>query len=509
MFGQVWKGECRGTEVAVKIPNRASLTPAQMQAFQTEMEIMKKIPHPNCCLFMGAHVDEQKRSLQIVTELCAGDMNKLILEDKRPFPLSQRLHWALQAARGLAWLHSLLPSPILHRDLKLANLLYDAEMNVKVADFGLAQVTEGGREVWDKNPRGSLLYMAPEVYRLTYPITPKTDVHSFAMVLWEFCTRREVYEEYFEPAKFVNDAFIGGKRPPIDPNWPARLQDLFRKMWAPEPDQRPEMKAVVEELGLIIPEVKRAERLVFVRATIPDPAGFAFWTQHFLDLDAVPLDRFAQEFYKALGIVLPKLDDKKGGAFSDDERKFYLLREMITTDKGHSSVDITEFGRILSWMGPLEVPAPAFNSLLDRLVDLVKHPWFHGLIDANHAEGLTLSPHGGNPVIGQFLVRFSLRTPGGFTITVNQKTSTVTHLIVYNTPGKGLTLDNVHYWPTVPALVAAVEQALELQHPVPNGWQFLWQGASHRGGYRSDLRDEEFASDDGLISALAGSSTQP
>ncbi|MDP2439749.1 MAG: protein kinase, partial [archaeon] len=269
MFGQVWKGECRGSEVAVKIPNRASLTPLQMQAFQTEMEIMKKIQHPHCCLFMGAHVDDIKRSLQIVTELCAGDMNKLILEDKRQFPLSQRLTWALQSARGLAWLHSLLPSPILHRDLKLANLLYDAEMNVKVADFGLAQVTEGGREVWDKNPRGSLLYMAPEVYLLTHPITPKTDVHSFAMVLWEFCTRKEVYEEYFEPAKFVNDAFVGGKRPPIDANWPSRLQELFRKMWAPSPDERPDMKTVVGELAAIITEVKRQERVAFIRAKIP------------------------------------------------------------------------------------------------------------------------------------------------------------------------------------------------------------------------------------------------
>ena len=83
MFGSVWKGKCRGTSVAVKIPNRRTLTPAQMSAFMTEMEIMKKIQHPYCCLFMGAAVDEGKCEIKIVTELCAGDMNKLILKTRR------------------------------------------------------------------------------------------------------------------------------------------------------------------------------------------------------------------------------------------------------------------------------------------------------------------------------------------------------------------------------------------------------------------------------------------
>lgn len=473
-----------------------------MSAFMTEMEIMKKIQHPHCCLFMGAAVDEGKREIKIVTELCAGDMNKLILEDKTVFPLSQRLIWSCQAAQGLAWLHSLLPSPILHRDLKLANLLHDHDMNVKVADFGLAQVTDSGKEVWEKNPRGSLLYMAPEVYLKNHPITTKTDVHSFAMVLWEFCTRREVYEEYFEPASFVTDAFVGSKRPPIDPAWPESLKALFPRMWDPDPKKRLSMTEVVEELEKVIQLVKREERVAFIRSVIPDVRGQEFWIEHYLDLDVVPMETFLTQLYAALALPLPVLDEKQAGHFSLDQRKLGCLRHWLLNPP-NAGADIHKFGQLIGWMGPLEIPAPEGAGFLDRLVDLLSQPWFHGLVSADGAANLIrVLP------VGSYLVRFSLRTPGGFTMTVNRPTGVV-HWIIYNQPGQGFSLDlaSQAFFPTIPDLVCRLKEELQLLTPCVcmSPWGFLFQEATGGvSGYTADPRDQSFAAEAALFAAISG-----
>ncbi|MDP2434272.1 MAG: SH2 domain-containing protein, partial [archaeon] len=239
---------------------------------------------------------------------------------------------------------------------------------------------------------------------------------------------------------------------------------------------------------------------------IPDAVANAFWTNHYLDLNTVGFDQFVQDLYKDLGTVLPQLDIRRGGPFTDDERKLFLLREFVTIDKEHTTVDITRFGQVVQWIGGLEIPAPADNSMLDRFVELIKHPWFHGLVDASQAENLTR-----NKPTGSYLVRFSLRTPGGYTITVNQTRSGVNHLIVYNTPGKGFSMDNVHFWPSVPHLVAALASSFELQQPCSdNAWQFLWQGEGCQvGGYNADYADQQFETEEGFLQGLApGSSGQ-
>lgn len=498
MFGSVWKGRCRGCYVAVKVPNRRSLTQAQMAGFLSEMEIMKKIANPHCCLFMGAVVDEKARQIKIVTELCAGDMNKLVLEDKHVnYPLSQRLGWALQAARGLAWLHGLRPNPILHRDLKLANLLHDAELNVRVADFGLAQVTEGGKEVWEKNPRGSLLYMAPEVYLCNYPITDKTDVHSFAMVLWEFCTRREVYEEYYQPNVFIKDAFIGGKRPPLDEHWPQRLKDLFQQMWAPNPADRPSMASCVDELEQIVADVKRAERIDAVTRAIADPVAREFWLANYLDVDSVPVDDFMAALYARTGMPLPPKADDKSSRYTAEQvtRRCF---EIMVTDASHHNAELTKFGQLIGWLRGMDA---AGNAFMERLVDLMRQPWFHGLVSADDAANLLRTGQ-----VGYFLVRYSLRAYGGFAISVIREGPAVVHWSIHLTPaGYKMEPSAPAAFATIPQLITSLSRQLDLAVPCPNtSWAYLFhtQPIAQTIGYVTDIQDRNFVDEASLFEAL-------
>ena len=99
----------------------------------------------------------------------------------RPVPVDLALRWIIQILRPLAWMHTL-PRPVLHCDLKPDNILACGKDNLKVADFGLAQLALG--IVGTGGPAGALTCQAPETLAGTYP-TPAADVYSLGLILYE------------------------------------------------------------------------------------------------------------------------------------------------------------------------------------------------------------------------------------------------------------------------------------------------------------------------------------
>jgi hypothetical protein len=119
-FGAVFRGVCRANDVAVKIPLVQLLDEAQLLLLRTEVEIMSANPHPNIVLFMGACTIPGQ--FKIVTELMHGDLDTLLKRSSLRFSLFDKMRMAKDAALGVNWLHCSNP-PIIHRDLKAANLL--------------------------------------------------------------------------------------------------------------------------------------------------------------------------------------------------------------------------------------------------------------------------------------------------------------------------------------------------------------------------------------------------
>ncbi|CAI5941776.1 unnamed protein product, partial [Closterium sp. NIES-64] len=100
----------------------------------------------------------------------------------------QRMQIALDAARGLMFLHHAASPAVIHRDFKSSNVLVDHDFHARIADFGLARDGPSGEKRWvSTRVLGTTGYLSPE-YVTTGRLTPKSDVYSFGIVLLELLT---------------------------------------------------------------------------------------------------------------------------------------------------------------------------------------------------------------------------------------------------------------------------------------------------------------------------------
>ena len=158
-FCEAWLAEYRDMQVAVKRLRRISLLdPDSIREFEREVEIMRTLRHPNVVLFLGAGTDPKSGHTYLVLEyLSRGTLRDILHDPQVNIDHAQRLRFALDAAKGMRFLHGLDP-PRIHRDLKCANLLVSERWVVKVADFGTARLVNS---LQDSQPIAPTTYSPP------------------------------------------------------------------------------------------------------------------------------------------------------------------------------------------------------------------------------------------------------------------------------------------------------------------------------------------------------------
>jgi serine/threonine protein kinase len=147
---------------------------------------------------------------------------------------------------GLEFLHSANP-PVLHNDLKSANILVDDSFRAKVADFGLS-----GKARSSGGQPGTPLWMAPELLRRESSPTTATDVYAFGITLAEVFSRSEPYAG-MDGGRVLSEVAHGRpgeppRRPAIGPAVPPMCVSFMQRCWAESPAERPSMSVVAEEL---------------------------------------------------------------------------------------------------------------------------------------------------------------------------------------------------------------------------------------------------------------------
>ncbi|XP_043725838.1 rust resistance kinase Lr10-like [Telopea speciosissima] len=205
-FGKVYKGVIHqnGVDVSVAVKVLKSSKESEKQ-FMNEVATTGAVHHQNLVSLLGYCVQGKTRAL-VYEFMEKGSLDKYIyntnFENKSSLLISyykQIYAIALETAKGILYLHQGCRPTILHFDIKPHNVLLDSNFRAKVADFGLARMMgKDDSHVSLTRARGTPGYVAPEVWlnkKTTYynygPVTDKSDVYSYGMMLLEMVGRRK------------------------------------------------------------------------------------------------------------------------------------------------------------------------------------------------------------------------------------------------------------------------------------------------------------------------------
>ena len=196
-MGTVFKARHRSMKrvVALKILSRDTSAPSDhTQRFQREVETIAQLSHPN--IVMAYDAGEAENGLYLVMEYVDGRDLASEVAQSGPLSMADAVDCVLQAARGLAYAHD---HGIVHRDVKPANLLRDTAGVVKVADLGLAHLSNSETSSVNASltQAGSILgtadYIAPEQALDSATVDHRVDIYSLGCTLFFLLAGRPMY----------------------------------------------------------------------------------------------------------------------------------------------------------------------------------------------------------------------------------------------------------------------------------------------------------------------------
>ncbi|XP_027332791.1 putative serine/threonine-protein kinase-like protein CCR3 [Abrus precatorius] len=247
-YGVVYRGKLAdGREVAIKrgeTGTKMKKFQEKESAFESELAFLSRLHHKHLVRLVGFCEEKDERLL--VYEYMKNGALYDHLHDKNNVDKSSsvlnswrmRIKIALDASRGIEYLHNYAVPSIIHRDIKSSNILIDATWTARVSDFGLSLMSpESDHDYRPTKAAGTVGYIDPEYYGLNV-LTAKSDVYGLGVVLLELLTGKR--------AIFKNDENGGTPVSVVDFAVPAILAGELAKILDPrvEPPELNETEAV-------------------------------------------------------------------------------------------------------------------------------------------------------------------------------------------------------------------------------------------------------------------------
>lgn len=266
-FGKVYEGTLGDQEVAIKrISNNTSIQTL------VELSIMAKLSSPYIVAFKGFHVDS---NMNIIMEsMTGGDLFDFFNTSLTQKPhMNTVLKILCDTARAIKCLHKQTP-PIVHRDIKIENILLDAEGNAKLTDFGTATfyLDDGNRITRSVNKAGTEQYLPPR----DAEVSPALDMYAFGVVcVMMLATLKAMsneeftaFEKYYDSKDTIS--LLGMVK---NVGCSVELISSIEKCLNPDAARRPRASDMVKELSEELLSLNEEDAAVGVASELPSVAA--------------------------------------------------------------------------------------------------------------------------------------------------------------------------------------------------------------------------------------------
>lgn len=196
-----------------------------IKSFEREASMLAMLNHP-AIPDVSDYFTEGNRSYLVLELIRGKDLQNWLEENQEFLDQDTALSWALQLSDALAYLHSQKPQPIVFRDMKPSNAMLDQFKNIRLIDFGIAKLFEGGNKGTMIGTEG---YSPPEQYR--GEASPAGDIYAWGATMHHLLTRKD---PRLEPP------FTFAERPirDLNPNITPEFEAIIMRCLAYDPKER-------------------------------------------------------------------------------------------------------------------------------------------------------------------------------------------------------------------------------------------------------------------------------
>jgi eukaryotic-like serine/threonine-protein kinase len=249
--------EFHGRKVAVKVQTKDETAgPEEAKRFEklflNEAAMVGKLSHPNIVSVYDAVVEGDTQ--YIVMEYVGGGSLKKYCNETNLLPVRQAVLIIFKACRALDHAYN---NGVIHRDIKSANILLSDRDDIKISDFGTAQISQATHTQIDGFV-GSPAYMAPEQIN-EEPATAQTDIYSLGVVMYELLAGRLPFQASNSVAminKILNEDATPIKS--LRPDLPERLIEIVEKAMHKDPAKRyAAWLAMAQDLAETFPQLEK------------------------------------------------------------------------------------------------------------------------------------------------------------------------------------------------------------------------------------------------------------
>lgn len=221
-----------------------------IEKFQREAQAAARLSHPNIVNIYDVGVADGDH--YIVMEYVPGRTLKDRIRQEGHLPVGESLRIAREISEALAHAHA---NNLVHCDIKPHNILMMPDGHAKVADFGIARAVTESTMTYSGNVVGSVHYFSPEQAKGTM-ITPKSDVYSLGVVLYEMLTGKLPFTGETPVSiavKHLQDEPVSVRQ--LNPSIPPVVEALVARAMSKDPALRPTSAEFVQE-------IQHAERMI-------------------------------------------------------------------------------------------------------------------------------------------------------------------------------------------------------------------------------------------------------